>query len=57
MNGETTEYLNETCFIIDKDYADKHNLILIDYIIDNDEVLFTIFRNESNCYFAVKGEY
>lgn len=50
-------YSNERCLIIDKDYADKHELILVNWIIDNDIVLYTIFRDNSDCYFAVEGEY
>ena len=50
-------YSNEKCFIIDKEYADKHELVLVNWLIENDIVQYTIFRDDNDCYFAVEGEY
>ena len=56
MSGEKVYYGNEECNVISREYADKKNLILVDYLCGNDITLYTIFRDENDCYFAAEGE-
>lgn len=50
------DYCKESCAVVSKDYVTKYNLAFVDYFIDNDTVLYTIFRDDDDCYFACEGE-
>lgn len=45
------------CLVVDKDYVDDHDLYFSDYITDNDVVEWSLFHDDEDTYYAVKGEY
>ena len=45
------------CLVVDGDYVDDHDLYFVDYVIDNDVVEWSLFRDDEDTYYAVKGEY
>ena len=49
--------LGYDCLLVNPDFIDNHDLYFVDYEIDNDVVQYTIFHDDEDQYYAVKGEY
>ena len=45
------------CIVVDRDYVDDHDLYFSDYVTDNDVVEWSLFHDDEDTYYAVKGEY
>lgn len=57
IKSSRVDLFGESCLVVDTDYIDNHDLYFVDYVIDNDVVEWSVFRDDEDTYYAVKGEY
>lgn len=49
-------YGDTECLIVTQEYADRNNLTWVDDLFDNDKLTYSLYRDDEDKYFAVKGE-